>query len=660
MKSTEGQSPFNGASCLGIAAIVYGVFSAIFAIVVNLDGPLGIQTTFALLGIGQIPAGIGMLKHRGWSRPLSQGLAAGTIVLVLLWYAVTTLGFGQFSDTGRGWASLGILWLLGINFGLQVGSIKRSFSEPEPVVHYTMPISASTPKETSAEGGHAKEVPATRRTWYVRRGAEVRGPFRSRDIRQLAATGQIGPRTPLSVCKAGERPTKWFPAGQVSELQFLPDETLIAPDGAQQLMGSPAIALDQTPIVPNETRVKSDQATASSSAKGYAILIILAFLASAYLGVDLFPWRPGARDRDNPLKNLQQQGKQSLSFGINKGLTTEEIVKQSEKSVVRIQGKLGSASGFYVSYSKIATCAHALDGEFVGNLVVVSPNSAIFRRDDSVKLAYIDYDRDLAILETSLNKPPLQLVKDGQFRRGEDLVIIGNPSLGDAAVLNNAVTRALLSSEFRLDGVKYYQLDAAINPGNSGSPAINKQGEVVGLVVASATQEQSLAFCVPAKDVSDALLEASQSDDQQKTLISVMHNARACYSLLGILQAAHNELVPAERDFMSSKAQAFADYARMEPVPTDPVTALPETMSISALQETLAQVADDERLESELRNDLVGFWNCQIEMRELYLNGPAEENWFSASNWFVDLDEIHTRQVELMDRLDAHFGVTSQ
>jgi hypothetical protein len=50
-----------------------------------------------------------------------------------------------------------------------------------------------------------------------------------------------------------------------------------------------------------------------------------------------------------------------------------------------------------------------------------------------------------------------------------------------------------------------YQIDAGVNPGNSGGPVVDTQGRLVGIVFAGAEQYQGLNFAVPAQRLAAAL-----------------------------------------------------------------------------------------------------------------------------------------------------------
>ena len=79
-------------------------------------------------------------------------------------------------------------------------------------------------------------------------------------------------------------------------------------------------------------------------------------------------------------------------------------------------------------------------------------------------------------------------------------IAIGNP-LG----LDNTVTTGIISATGRSSNligaadkrVEYIQTDAAINPGNSGSPLLNSRGQVIAMNTAIIQGAQGLGFAIP-------------------------------------------------------------------------------------------------------------------------------------------------------------------
>lgn len=92
---------------------------------------------------------------------------------------------------------------------------------------------------------------------------------------------------------------------------------------------------------------------------------------------------------------------------------------------------------------------------------------------------------------------PAVLGSAGAMRVGDEAFAVGNP-LGLAASLSAGVISGFDRSipvrdeERRLEGL--IQFDAAVNPGNSGGPLLNRYGQVVGIVTALANPYDQNTF----------------------------------------------------------------------------------------------------------------------------------------------------------------------
>lgn len=78
---------------------------------------------------------------------------------------------------------------------------------------------------------------------------------------------------------------------------------------------------------------------------------------------------------------------------------------------------------------------------------------------------------------------------------GETVFAIGNP-LG----LERTVTEGVLSQTHRnFGGILYLQIDAPVNPGNSGGPLFNARGQVIGVINMGVPTMEGLNFAIPAR-----------------------------------------------------------------------------------------------------------------------------------------------------------------
>jgi len=209
-------------------------------------------------------------------------------------------------------------------------------------------------------------------------------------------------------------------------------------------------------------------------------------------------------------------------------LTTQEIVARSEASVALIKGHVGSGTGFLIREGLLATNAHVIADEPVRSLQVHFPSAPFESRGPfAARLLYQDSGRDLALLNLGCRLPPLELSRSHIFKRGENVTIIGSPGLTADVTLPNAVSRGVMSTEVQLEGHRFYQLGAAVNAGNSGGPAFNDLGEVIGVVTAKATRQESIGFCIPVEDLISALTSAAAASPEQLSRARTLHDTTA-------------------------------------------------------------------------------------------------------------------------------------
>ena len=190
-------------------------------------------------------------------------------------------------------------------------------------------------------------------------------------------------------------------------------------------------------------------------------------------------------------------------------LQTSEVVARCEPSVALIRGKRSVGTGFLVAPGILATNAHVIDGEIVQNIEVRFPSAeGAARGPFPARLLHQDKVKDLAFLAVASDLPPLTIAPAHAFRKGEDVVVIGNPGVGGKVVIENAISRGVVSSKHTIAGQDYLQLGVAINPGNSGGPVIDVKGRVIGVATLKTSQQEGLAFCIPAEGLLASLAVA--------------------------------------------------------------------------------------------------------------------------------------------------------
>jgi S1-C subfamily serine protease len=174
-------------------------------------------------------------------------------------------------------------------------------------------------------------------------------------------------------------------------------------------------------------------------------------------------------------------------------LSTADLVKLAEPSVVRIETPTGVGTGFIVSEDGyLVTNNHVVLGRLNRPATTVSVGLS----DGSVvdgRVVGTDVRSDLALVK--IEGGPYQALKLAKLEDtavGEDVVAIGfaldlrggeGPSYTVTRGIISAKNRAIDESSQVLGAI---QTDAAINHGNSGGPLLNLRGEVVGVNTALA------------------------------------------------------------------------------------------------------------------------------------------------------------------------------
>ncbi len=167
------------------------------------------------------------------------------------------------------------------------------------------------------------------------------------------------------------------------------------------------------------------------------------------------------------------------------------------KSMVVIRGNNGLGSGFIVSTDgKIVTNLHVIQGMTTAGVQLA--NGEIY---ESFSIVGIDPKRDLAVLKISgLNLTPVELGNSETLKVGQHIAVVGSPR-----GLTGTVTTGVLSAVRAVEDQIFLQIDAAVNPGNSGGPVVKLDGTVVGVVVSKLKGAENLNFAVPVNGLRDLL-----------------------------------------------------------------------------------------------------------------------------------------------------------
>lgn len=158
----------------------------------------------------------------------------------------------------------------------------------------------------------------------------------------------------------------------------------------------------------------------------------------------------------------------------------------SGETATKPEGSSVAGSGFFVSTSGIiATNAHVVEAA-KSIEVTISNEVGSFVYKARVLLA--DGKNDVALIQIdddrfkSLTSIPYGFVEKADA--GERVFTIGYP-LNDVMGNNYKVADGIISSKSGVaDDVRYFQISVPLQPGNSGGPLFNKDGNIIGLASA--------------------------------------------------------------------------------------------------------------------------------------------------------------------------------
>jgi serine protease Do len=152
----------------------------------------------------------------------------------------------------------------------------------------------------------------------------------------------------------------------------------------------------------------------------------------------------------------------------------EDIVARAMPGVVMVQSDKMRGSGFFVRPDLVVTNAHVTAGAFAVTLTT----QAGIKMPGRVTQMSTEYD--IALIQVAASgpaDPSLRLGGSASLRLGQGIVALGwaqSPS-------QNPLTRGVITGLRLLGERQMVQTDATPNPGDSGGPLIDRNGDVVGI-----------------------------------------------------------------------------------------------------------------------------------------------------------------------------------
>ena len=257
------------------------------------------------------------------------------------------------------------------------------------------------------------------------------------------------------------------------------------------------------------------------------ILIITIIIASLFIG-GLLGYSLGyltisekITNLENQLSNLQSTQNivnQNNTYILGENVSLSELYEQVKDSVVIIRGVIVQydifhrpyytevqGSGFIYNFTGeivIITNYHVIEGTINVTVTFIDGNgyaATVLGSDPYADLAVLSADAPLSEFK------PIEIVNSSTLKVGDIVVAVGNPygltgsmSIGIVSALGRTITEEQTGG-YPIANV--IQTTAPLNPGNSGGPLLNLQGQVVGITTAIISDSQGLGFAIPSNTI---------------------------------------------------------------------------------------------------------------------------------------------------------------
>ena len=269
------------------------------------------------------------------------------------------------------------------------------------------------------------------------------------------------------------------------------------------------------------------------SVKGFSAILLAATVAISLVAGGLAGYLLGSlpmleriKDLEDELSTLKQQTSNlqttqtivNNTYILGGNISLSDLYEKVKDSVVIVRGVIVQYDIFgRPYYTQVQGSGFVYN--FSGQIVVIT-NHHVVQSVINLTITFINGDgyaatvlgsdpyADLAVL--SVNAPsyefkPLEIVSSSTLKVGDIVVAVGNPyglagsmSIGIVSALGRTITEEQTRG-YPIANI--IQTTAPLNPGNSGGPLLNLQGQVVGVTTAIVSNSQEVGFAIPSNTI---------------------------------------------------------------------------------------------------------------------------------------------------------------
>ena len=229
-----------------------------------------------------------------------------------------------------------------------------------------------------------------------------------------------------------------------------------------------------------------------------------------------------------------------------KNITTSELVETSISTSV---DKVYGSTVIIMSYkdSKQVSTGTGFVYKKDKNKAYIMTNNHVIDKADSVEVEFNDKDEkikaeiiggdaysDIAVLTIDVDKVEdvVELGHSEGLKLGDTIFTVGSPM---GITYKGTVTKGIVSGKERMIEVSvsnssstdYYmnviQIDAAVNPGNSGGPLCDVSGKVVGIISLKIVQDEveGMGFAIPIEDAMEYAKAIEEGGEVERPYIGI-------------------------------------------------------------------------------------------------------------------------------------------
>jgi S1-C subfamily serine protease len=236
------------------------------------------------------------------------------------------------------------------------------------------------------------------------------------------------------------------------------------------------------------------------------------------------------------------------------------------------------------------------------------------------------------------------------------VIAIGSPGTLGVLTLENAVSRGVVSAEVVIEGQQYCQLSISVNPGNSGGPALDMTGQVIGVITSGDRSTEGVAFCVTVPDLNDSINLAEDLTDEEVDNNRSLHRLGVLVRRISMITDEYSTVMDiylgAMQRAVNDGKSAMSGLELAQNRNHEDLSSFHDYLVDSELTNEASSISSDKHLPERVREQFAALWTNYKEIRSNVENPRGTVETFRQKQ--LHLTDTHDR---LMNSLNLHLGI---